>query len=450
MKVKTTILDPTTIQISEGVDIVKKCLSYPSEIWIQTRFKKQRKEITKDFVWGRKEKYTYTGFIPRIKEYCRKRNIKFEIIGEELKLIPIKEPQIQDKELRPIQLQAIHQIHEKQRGIINFATGTGKTLTVISIVSTYDNPNVLFLCRSNDLVNQAYSEFTKYGYKCCKLGDGSKEITEKIVIATTQTYKSLDLFELADKFDILIADECHRGFKPGSEYEKILKTCLAPVRIGLTATISSKVENAMLLEGLIGEVLIKADTNYGVENNILSKPEVELLVIPENKNLKQYTTYKDLYKYGIVENNARHNVICNAVEKEISQNHSCIIFCVEIEHIKNISAILSKRNIGHEIVCGEISSEERLRIKNDLENKVNLVVVSSVVWVEGIDVSSLSCVFNASSGKSSENVAQKAGRALRITDDKKTAKIYDCLDQGKFLSDHSIKRIITYKNLGFM
>ena len=449
MKVSIKILDPTTIQILEGHDIVKKCLSYPSEIWIQTQFKKQRKEIIKDFVWGRKEKYTYTGFLPRIEKYCQKRGIEFVVTGN-IKPLPYHEVNLPDFEIREIQNQAITEIHERQRGVINFATGIGKTKTVAALISTYNDPYVLFLCRSNDLVNQAYDVFTGFGFRCCKLGDGSKEISEKIVISTAQTYKNFDLVELSDRFQILVVDEAHIGFKPNSEYEKICQSCLAPIRIGLTATLSQKIENSLLLEGLIGEVLIKADTSYGVENMILSKPSIELLVIPESKSLKKYTTYKDIYNYGIVENNIRHNIICNAVENEIKSGNSVLIFCTEIEHIRNIGLVLKQRNIGFEVVHGEIGTEERTRIKDELNNKKNLVVISSAVWYQGLDIPNLNTIINASSGKSSEVVIQKAGRALRVTEEKKSAKIYDCLDQGKFISSHTIKRIIAYKNLGFM
>lgn len=464
MTIQIKHIDPTTVEIIQGYDIVKKILSYKAEYYKPAQYGKRKVEYEKNFVFKiGKSFFCYAGFAQRIKDYCQKAGIEYVEIGEMERLEPVRKPELPGIDWRDVQVEAIEIINKNQIGVVNLATGYGKTIFAAGLISTYDNPSVLFLCRSNDLVTQSYDVFKKLGFNPCKLGDGNKEITTNFVVSTTQTYKTLDLLELAGEFDIIFCDEAHKGFgtppkKKGDppnkerigEYEQILKTCLAPVRVGLTATVPTKIQTALLLEGLIGPVVIKADTQTGIEEGILAKPKLEWLIIPENKSLSGYKTYNDLYKHGIVENNARNNVIASAVKKEIDNNNSCLLFCTEIEHIKNLSAVFTKNGIKHECVYGDISSSDRLGIKNRLEEKKNLVVVSSVVWAEGLDIRSLNCLFNVSGGKSSEVVVQKAGRALRVTEDKKTATIYDCLDQSRFLSEHTIKRLIAYKNLGWL
>lgn len=450
--IELEIIDPTCVSIKQGCEIAKDCLSYPCEFWRSGPRGKTKQTYQKSFVFGDKKTgfWCYAGFIDKIKTYCEKRNIPFSLTGELERITPVREPVLPGIEFRPIQLEAIKAVHENQCGVIALATGIGKTIFLAGLLSTYENPSLLFLCRTNDLAHQSYEVFKKFGFNPCKIGDGNKAITSNVVIATAQSFKSLNLIELSQSFSCICVDEAHKGMSPGSEYEKILSHILAPIRIALTATVPEKKPNALLLEGLIGKTIINADTSYGVLEGHLAKPTVEFLVVPELKKLKDFKSYRDIYRYGIVENVARHNVICSAVEKEIKENRSVLIFCVEIEHIQQLSDIMNKKGISHEVVFGNVSSEERLRIKNEMNEKKNLVTISSVIWAEGLDIASLDCIVNAAGGKSSEVVIQKAGRALRITEDKKTATIYEVLDQGKYLAEHTIRRIVTLKNLGFL
>lgn len=448
MQVKLKHIDPTTLEIVSGASVVRKATEYKYEIWVKAQYGKRKKIISKNFVISKK--YIYAGFIERIKKYCQKRNIDFEVMGERVVLKPKQKPHLPGIKFRDIQLQAIEAINKNQAGLVNLATAIGKTIFAAGLCSTYENPRVLFLCRSNDLVNQASETFSKFGFKNCKIGDGRKEITEKIVFATAQTYKNLDLVELSDRFDILIVDEAHKGSNIGGEYEKILRTCLAPIRVGLTATIPTDISKAMLIEGLIGPTTIQADTKYGIEEGILAKPKIELLVIPESKGSSSWRTYKDAYEYGVVKNSVRNNIIADGVKKEIDSGNSCLLFCVEIEHIRQISMALEKKGVEHECVYGDIDSKSREKIKKDIAQKKILCVISSVVWVEGLDIPSLDRIFNASGQKASEALLQKVGRVLRVTEKKKTATVYDCLDQGKWLGDHTVKRLIVYKNMGWV
>ncbi|WP_291797301.1 DEAD/DEAH box helicase family protein [Lutibacter sp.] len=436
------IIDSVTFEIIQGKDLVKKILSYKAEYWKQGAYCKERIEYDKSFVTG---KYCYNGFIPRIRKYCEDRNIPFACDGDIDIIKPVRKPKLKDIKFRDIQLESIKQINDKQTGVINLSTGIGKTIFAAGLISTYKNPKVLFICRSNDLVNQAYETFNSFGFKCCKIGNGKKVIDSPIVCGTVQTYKNLDLIKYCSYFDILIVDEIHKGMNIGGQYEKVLSKVLAPIRVGLTGTIPKKIGNAMLIEGLIGEVVVKADTVYGIKENILMKPKIEYIIYPLAKSISKYSTYKELYNHGIVENTARNNAICKEIKKEVEDKNSSIIFCVEIKHIENISRILTEKGIIHKCVYGDIDVDERIKIKKDLINKKYYAVISSVVWVEGLDIPSLNCIFNISGGKSNEALLQKIGRVLRTSENKKECKVYEVLDPGKYLADHTIKRLTVLK-----
>lgn len=452
MKVKIKYLDPTTIQISEGVDIVKKCLSYTSEIWIQTKFRRQRKEIIKDFVWGRKEKYTHAGFIPRIKSYCQKRDIAFEMEGEFEKLIPFSfNPYLPNIEIRDYQLNAIQTILKEQRGLIQAATRSGKSIIAIGMASCFKGISILYLAPSIDIVNEIHAKFIECGFNACKLGDGNKEITTDIVVSTVQTYVKLDLIELSDRFQIIMADEIHLMSGKDSSLEKILSACQATIRIGFTATIPKNTERVMLLEGLLGEQLMELSIKDGIEKHkVLAKPKIEILSVPTSKRIKQYNTYKQLYKYGIVENEIRNKIIANYTKEIVDKDKTVLIFCNNIEHIRLISQCLNELKVKHNIVMGSVSGDDRDITKKALNDREVRCVISSVVWTEGVTLPGLSTVIWASGMRSEERVLQSLGRGLGKTKDKDYVVFVDFLDPYPYLAIHTVARLSIYKKLGWL
>jgi len=444
--------DPTCLEILSGVEVCREVTTFKKEYWVPGKFSKQKKEYDANFVSkSGKQFFIYAGFLNRIKTLCQIKGIEFQEVGERLRFEAVREPKLEGIEFRDIQIESIKQVIKHQNGILNLATGSGKTVTIAAILSCFNKPRMLFLARNNDLVQQAAKVFRGFDYDVCCIGAGNKEITAPIVCATAQSYKNLDLIKYSDSFDIITIDEAHIGVKQGSEYEKILSNTLAPIRIALTATVPEKFESALFLEGIIGEILVRAGTKAGVEEGILAKASVELLVIPENKNLKDLRDFQTIYKQGIVSNEIRNKIIAKAVKKEVDSGENCLIFCVELDHIQNLSRIFSEMGIIHECVFGDVSIEERLRIKNELNNSDLRAVISSVIWAQGLDLPNLSALFNASGGKSSEVLVQKAGRVLRVTDTKKTAKIYDCLDQSPpILASHCVKRIAAMVQNGWL
>jgi superfamily II DNA or RNA helicase len=72
-------------------------------------------------------------------------------------------------------------------------------------------------------------------------------------------------------------------------------------------------------------------------------------------------------------------------------------------------------------------------------------VLTSTLLSEGSDIPTLGAIIIASGGKSQAAQLQKVGRALRTTDDKKTAIIVDIVDNVKWLRDHSQGRIMLYE-----
>jgi len=441
--IKLKILDASTIEILEGISLIREILSYKSTIFVKVRGPKRTwkkpKTIVKNFVNG---KHIHTGFLDRIRLYCQKKKIKLEVTGSVERIEADREPELPGIIFRDDQLKTIKKAIEEQRGFIKYPTGGGKSILMFGIMSCFKDKSWLILCYKTAIVNQLCEGLKQFGFNPCKIGAGQKEITSNIVISTLQSWKNMPLVDLADRFDGVLLDEAHLAMSQGGTAEKALSMCLAPLRFGFSGSISKEVEKKMMSEGLLGEVIENMELEEGEKLGILAKAKVKLISVPQKKGV--FKTYKIAYDQGIINNEIRNKLIAKVAKEVTDQNESILIFCVSLEHVENLSESLRKEGVKHKVVRGETSQEEREEAKLKLKNKEELCVISTNIWVEGVDIPSLNHVFNATGLYSENALCQKLGRGLRVTNEKKVVTIWDCIDTPRFLARHFAKRMVVY------
>lgn len=482
---KIVVLDISNnvyVEILEGYLHIKDELSYEGVYWIKDKFKKRRKTYTRVLI--KDKRYFYLGFLERIKRFCTNNKIFLVLKGEQEFLTPSNEPYLEGVTFRDYQPKFINAAIEKQRGILVAIMAAGKTFLAVSIVSCFKDCKVLFLCHEKDLMHQAKEEFDKFGYSTSLLGDGNKDIDGDIVCATTHSAKNLDFDKVSHLFDIIFADEAHVGIKEGGMLDKILSNTFAPIKLGLTATPPKEKETILMSEGLLGPILQELSYKDAKEEGIVADVNVEIIDVPTIKNINgkilvaktkdnlknneikkknklikdkkkrikiiNKTNYQYHYQVGITENEIRNKLIIENAIKLADDNKSCIIFARSLDHIKILSKMLEAENMNFEAVYGNITTDERKRIKKGLSEKKVKIVIASVVWVAGINIPSLDGIINAAGEKDYKALFQKAGRSARKHGDK-IAIVIDFYDKGiKYLEDHSKIRIEEYKKLGWI
>jgi len=265
-EIKIYVKSPIECKILKGLSETKILLSYPVEIFRQGQYRivaeTKRKTIVKP------GGIFYTGLLQKLRAKAEAEghtvsidyNPAYKAVNEAVK--PTKGallPQVPGFEsLRQNdQFVALNRVltSDPIRGVIQQPTGSGKSILAMSIIKAFEGYKTLILCPNTQLVSQWHSELKRFLFKdICVLTGGDKNIYGKIVVSNVQTYVRQDLIELADYFDVVIIDEAHLAFSPnpqkskskksmpneGSSYEKILSKCLAPVRLGFTATLRIK------------------------------------------------------------------------------------------------------------------------------------------------------------------------------------------------------------------
>lgn len=171
------------------------------------------------------------GLWPQFIKYCKKYNHEYEIDFDVNEVYnPISDEDIEKfyKAIfkntsfypRDYQHDAILKALRNKRGIIESATGSGKSLMLYSIIrfllGTCEG-KILLIVPNVSLVNQMYSDFGEYGWDsvatyCSKIFHKSDKIDWDcpIIISTWQSiYKKSEKF--FEQFEAVLVDECLHG-----------------------------------------------------------------------------------------------------------------------------------------------------------------------------------------------------------------------------------------------
>jgi superfamily II DNA or RNA helicase len=144
---------------------------------------------------------------------------------------------------------------ESGRGVVVLPTGTGKTFLAILAINKASRP-ALVVTPTIDLLHQWYGELLlAFDASVGVLGGGENDLQPLTVTTYDSAYIHLE--RLGNRFGLLIFDECHH--LPGPSYMQTAIGCLAPFRLGLTATPERADGLDNLLPGLIGPIVYRRE-----------------------------------------------------------------------------------------------------------------------------------------------------------------------------------------------
>ncbi len=445
MKIKH--VDPIYCQCvdKESRDLVYEILSYQVPRWVMGKFTREKIMQTKSYL-DKRTGYFLSGFLDRVIKELLRKGAPIQMIDDSNEDIQFMEPSLPGITFREDQMELLRGVSRLYRGYLKSATGTGKTILAAGIHSMIPG-RTLFLCHTIDLLDQTSEEFRKFGFDVITIGGGKKCVPiltdETIIVTTVQTWsKLLEWPNYVNEFKTIIIDECQHLSNIGGPYAKILQRCLAPIRIGLTAT--DQTQSKMVIEGYLGPMIGEFTVQQGISAGVLSEPQIHWISVAGEDRLYDLSLYKEIYEKCVVSNRIRNRLIITEALKEVNKGKSVLILVKQVEHAKNLLNMANVLGLHMDFVWSETKREDRMALKNDLENKDKYCVIASTVWKEGINIQSLDCVINAAGGKSEIATLQNIGRGLRATQTKKEVIIKDFVDTYKYLNHHTIMRLQVY------
>jgi superfamily II DNA or RNA helicase len=135
-----------------------------------------------------------------------------------------------------------------RRGVVVLPTGAGKSYVGQMVIETVQR-GTLVVSPTIDLMNQWYDLLcAAFGEQIGLIGGGYYEIQDLTVTTYDSAYGHMD--RLGNRWGLVIFDECHH--LPGEMFSHAAEMCLAPYRLGLTATPERSDGRHALLDTLIG------------------------------------------------------------------------------------------------------------------------------------------------------------------------------------------------------
>ena len=356
--------------------------------------------------------------------------------GKKISLPWINKPQTP----RDYQEEAIQLMLDNPRGLVNFATGLGKTLVALHLIQRYKR-RALIVCPSESVAKQFYNMFescfgkNRVGF----YGGGKKKICDiTIGIAASVTRNLLD-FQNAE-LGVVILDETHHT--PATTFFDISQGLAKTGKIfGLTATDYRSDGKDMMITAGCGPVLIRRDIRWGVENGWLAEPY--FIVRQVNTQGKDYKDDKlKSYKEHVRNNPLMKAQIRDDAQKMMDAGKSVLILVDEVAHGQELS-----KELGIPFATGlDKKSQDYLDQLN--AGTIPGLVATDGKMGEGSDSRNVDVLILANFVASKGPVTQAVGRGLRKQGTKTKCIILDYIPMGStMLSRHGFNRIGYYQEI---
>jgi superfamily II DNA or RNA helicase len=364
-------------------------------------------------------------------------------------------------ERRDYQLEAINTILRHKRAIVAAVVGSGKTLiaaATISYLLEKDPKNkVLFVCYDKNILSQSVGNFKKYGIKVSQYGDGIKDFSGDVVVATIQSLSRIEKpRKILMPFTACFCDESHHS-KSKTSKAVLTKLANCSYYIGLTGT-PHKEKSLQLAElmAVLGPVMFRYGFSRAVSDKNIAPVKCIFYKLPYDEEAKSKVidrkNYKHIWDNAIKSSAVRNRSISNILKHTIDLLDAPSIVMVDrIEHGNAISEYI--RN-GSKLNILEMYGEDNIIIreaKKEALMRDDINVLISSVLKEGVDMKTSPVIaVNASGRKNFIDMIQFLGRIVRGNTKFGDFRVYlDFIDTAHpMLKRHSEERIQNCKDTG--
>jgi superfamily II DNA or RNA helicase len=350
---------------------------------------------------------------------------------------------------RPYQAEALEAWKRVQgRGVVVLPTGAGKTHLATMAIDDRRRAT-LVIAPTLDLVRQWYDVLrTTFGVEVGVVGGGEHEVRPLTVTTYDSAY--LHMEHLGARFGLVVFDECHH--LPGASYALAARFCLAPYRLGLTATPERAVGRDAELDELVGPTVYRRDI-VDLEGDYLAEYEAVTIVIelaPEER--AEYEAERAIYRGFLGRNGimmgspqgwsefimrsarseeGRRAMAAYRRQRELALSAPGKLGELERllhQHRRDRALLFTQDNamayaISRRFLVPVITHQTKVRERSDIlaglgEGRYGAVVTSKVLN-EGVDVPSANVAVVISGSGSVREHVQRLGRVLRKQGDKR-------------------------------
>jgi superfamily II DNA or RNA helicase len=360
---------------------------------------------------------------------------------------------------RPYQREAL-QAWQRQsgRGVVVLPTGAGKTQVALMAIDA-KRRSALVVAPTLDLVRQWYDQLRlSFGCEVGVIGGGDYKLEQLTVTTYDSAYIHME--NIGSRFGLIIFDECHH--LPGEAYALAARLCLAPYRLGLTATPERADGREDLFDELIGPIVYRKEIGQ-LSGNYLADYDTERLVVELSvAERAEYEAEREIYvgflrAQGIrmgsasgwsdfIMRSSRSAPGRRAMAAYRRQRELALAAPAKLELLErlllrhrldrtlvftqdNASAYEIARRFLVPVITHQTKVKERSQILSRFSSGVYGAVVTSKVLNEGVDVPDANVAVVISGSGSVREHVQRLGRILRPQASKR-AVLYEVVSAG--------------------
>jgi superfamily II DNA or RNA helicase len=329
-------------------------------------------------------------------------------------------------ELRPYQKDAVGAVLARSFGVLEAATGSGKTVMALAVIAARRQPT-LILVHSRELLHQWRSKINEFiGIEAGQIGDGRCDPRPVSVAIVNSARKRLE--ELVPLFGQLVVDECHRV--PASLFTDVVSGFDSYFMLGLSATAFRR-EDGMtkVIYVYMGDPLYQVDARLLSESGAVVRPQYE-----QRPTGFRYTFRGDYAKLlkALTKNRQRNRLIVDDLAALLLKGHSGTVLVVSdrVAHCEMIRDLLTAEGLQSELLTGQVTTESRSAVVTAVQEGSVQVLIATVQLIgEGFDCAGLTTLVLATPIKFEGRLLQVVGRIMRPAEGK-NAKVIDYVDTG--------------------
>lgn len=376
--------------------------------------------------------------------------------------------------LRPYQKDAVAAFEGNGRvGVLNMATGTGKTLTSIAAVQRayqqHKRQFLVIIVPFTHLVDQWLSNLWKAGISVnAKIMGDSKNwrqhlpdlvwafqrgFSDRVVVIGT--YKSIcsDYFETAiqgleSNQTFLLADECHYLGAPNRQRPFLKRFAF---RLGLSATpnrwwdesgtafirnvfgqdvfvygMDLAIQNGFLTPYIYDPIVTRFDSEEMTKFDRLTKQVIQLMAAQDDKkpmsdDLKKLV----LRRSRLIKSAAAKMMLLEALITKQADPHYTLVYCANKNEEEAVVAMLATHDISGRRFDSSLNLAQRARTLEDFASGNIEVLVAVKCLDEGVDIPATREAYFLTSTSNPREFVQRRGRILRTAPGKEKALVHD-------------------------
>lgn len=391
-----------------------------------------------------------TGLMYKIKHFLQDKNIPYEVEDCREKPKTKKyfsfQSSFKNPEMRYYQKEIIDKSEIYSRGVIEAATGCGKSLIMVNLIKKL-SLKTLVVVPSLSILDQFYDLLLNaFGKRMVgKISSKKAELDKEIIIANYQSLAKQPQ-EFFDSIDVLLIDEAHHN--AAETLSTLNKNQFNNIyyRLNFTATFTRSSSDLLELLGVCGEVIYDYPATKAIQDGFLVKPKFVFIDFEHNVSLEVFKNKaKQLREEStkcLVKNENYNKTIADITRQLLKKKKATIIFVDQIEHGEVLSELLPEAIF----INGEKPSKENKEyLKQFNDGKINCLIGTSVIS-EGVDTIRAEAAIIAHGGKSEIETVQRVGRLLRPCNGKSSALVVDFIHKNtQYLLKHSKRRKSIYK-----